>query len=178
MFCCRDPLNCRVKNPPPREFGQVSPDILLDLSAGGSRLVFERTERVEGNSGRRHFEVTLQQIFFPLLPRSGFTVKVRLTGEGAAVGSLLYAVAFLGLGPDGLAALQEMENGYPDLSLMDAPPTETCQARFDDTICTTLANQLSQGINASLAIGTSGERGPFLQGLQALGHGLCQVVPE
>src|SRR5689334_6718115 len=41
VFCCRDPLNCRVKNPPPREFGQVSPDILLDLSAGGSRLVFE-----------------------------------------------------------------------------------------------------------------------------------------
>ena len=33
-----------------------------------------------------------------------------------------------------------------------------------------LASQLSQGITASLAVGTSGEREPFLRGLQALDH--------
>lgn len=34
--------------------------------------------------------------------------------------------------------------------------------------CAIFANQLSQGITASLAIGTSGEREPFLQGRLAL----------
>ena len=174
LFCCQ--TACEIKNRPPQAQTQSFPDILLDVSAGGARLMFERAGRVDGNGGQRHVEITLQQIFLPLLPRSGFTVKAGLTGEGAAVGSLLYAVAFLGMGEDALGALQVI--GYNDVSLVGAPPTETCQSRFDDTTCAALANQLGQGISASLAIGTAGERGPFLQGLQALGLGLCQVVPE
>ena len=102
-------------------------------------------------------------------------MKAGLTGEGAAVGSLLYVVAFLGQGEDALGSLQGI--GY-NVSLVGTPPTETCQARFDDTTCAALANQLGQGISASLAIGTSGERDRFSQGLQALGLGLCPVVLE
>jgi hypothetical protein len=33
----------------------------------------------------RRFEITLQQIFLPLLPRSGFTLKAEVTGADAAV---------------------------------------------------------------------------------------------
>jgi hypothetical protein len=179
LYCCQN--DCDIIPGPELVSGNSFPNILLDLSAGGAQLMFERTQRVEGNSGRNHFEITLQQILFPVRPRSGYTLKAQLTGEGAAVASLLYAVAFLGLGEDALAALQA--NGYPEVSLTGRPPTETCQARFPgpqfpETICAVLANQLAQGISASLAIGTSGEHEPFLQGLQALGLGLCQVVPE
>jgi hypothetical protein len=62
----------------------------------------------------------------------------------------------------GLAALQA--NGY-DIFLVNLRAAQTtCPAAFSET-CALLANQLTQGITASLAFGTD-ERAPFLQGLQ------------
>jgi hypothetical protein len=162
IFCCRDPDDCDVIDPP--QDAQSFPNIRLDMVAGGSRLVFKRKERFDRSSGQRYFEITLQQIFRPLGRRSAYTLTAELAGADAAVGSLLYAVGFLTGGPNALAALQTY--GY-DISLVNPRAAQTtCPAAFSET-CALLANQLTQSIIASLAIGTD-ERTPFLQGLQAL----------
>jgi hypothetical protein len=163
IFCCRNPDNCDVINAPP-DAEQLVANIDLNLVTSGAQLVFKRKERLDRESGQRHFEITFQQRFRALGRQARFTVAAKLAGADAAVGSLLYAVAFLDRGLNALGALQAL--GY-DVSLVGAPPALTCPAAFQE-ICTKLADQLSQGIGASLAVGTSGERKPFLQGLQAL----------
>lgn len=170
IACCANDCDIVYHEPP----HQPSPAIHVVLAAGGAQLTFDRTLKVEGNSGRRHFDITVQQIFNPTVSREAFTVEAQVTGGDAAVGSMLYAVAFLGLGGAALDALHE--HGY-DVVLVGAP-AETCQSRLPDAMCTALANQLSQGISASLPIGASSERAAFLQGVQTLGFAPCGVVLE
>lgn len=163
IACCRDPLLCIVKNPP-QDATQPFGNIRLDLVAGGSRLVFKRKARFDRSSGQRYFEITLQQRFRILGRRSEFAVTAELAGTDAAVGSLLYVVTFLERGQNALGAIQA--SGY-DVSFRNARAAQTtCPAAFSET-CALLANQLTQGLTASLAFGT-GERDLFIRGLQAL----------
>jgi hypothetical protein len=163
VFCCRNPDNCDVVNAPP-DADQLVANIDLNLVTSAARLVFKRTERFDRASGQRHFEITVQQSFRTLGRQARFTVAAKLGGADAAVGSLLYAVAFLERGVDALGTLRAM--GY-DVSLVGEPPALICPAAFQD-LCLKLADQLSQGIDASLAVGTASERQPFLRGIQAL----------
>jgi hypothetical protein len=166
-FCCRDPDRCTVIPNENDDPSMVSfPDIRLDLVVGGARLVFERKERVVRTTGAHHYEITVQQMLRPLGRGSRFEFRATLAGADAAVGSLLYAVDFLDRGLNALGRLQA--NGL-DVALVGTPPAQTCPAAFRET-CALLGRQLSDGINASLAVGTAGEREPFLQGLLALGH--------
>ena len=150
------------------------PRISCQDSAGGAQLVFDRTQRIEGNSGREFFEIRLQQLFDSTVSRQTVAVKTQLTGADAAVGSMLYAVAFLGTCANALDVLHE--HGY-DVAIIGGAPSDTCQARFPATTCTALANQLSQSIAASLPIGDAAERDAFLLGVQALGFAPCQFIP-
>jgi len=100
------------------------------------------------------------------------SLQTTLTGADAAVGSLLYPVAFLGMGANALDALRAQ--GY-DVSDSRKSPAATCQgAMLRPEGCTDLANQLARTLDAALATGDSVERGPFLAGVQTLGFESCQ----
>src|SRR5262245_2663732 len=50
IACCQ--RDCDIVNQPPPPGKPPSPQIQVVLSAGGAQLTFERTQQVEGNSGR------------------------------------------------------------------------------------------------------------------------------
>lgn len=172
LFCCRytDPNQCIIVNKP--QPTQVS------VSLGGAQLTFERYWQVNGESGREYFDVTLQAVIRVMFPQetqvNSLNLKTRLTGQDAPVGSLLYPVAFLGIGSDALEALKGL--GY-DVSFMGDAPTESCTAMFSSEMCTALANQLSQSIDASLAMGDPAARDAFRLGVGSLGFPICGFVP-
>jgi hypothetical protein len=161
IICC--PSDCDII-PHPDDPDMLFADVELTLSAGGSLMTFERKERVDRSTGQRHYEITFEQRFRTLGRRARLTVQAVLAGPDAGVGSLLYTVAYLTLGPGALDALRA--DGY-DVSLVGAPPALQCPSAFSGT-CAALANQLSEGIAASLTFGSDGERAPFLAGLLRL----------
>ena len=167
LFCCPDPDRCVVVPNENDDPSMVSfPDVRLDLLAGGARLVVERKVRVLRTTGARQYEITVRQVLRALGRGSRVEYRATLSGADAAVGSLLYAVDFLERGPDTLDRLRA--TGL-DVSLVGAPPARTCPAAAR-AACALLARQLADGLTASLAVGTAGEREPFLQGLLTLGY--------
>jgi len=167
--CCPGPIDeCGIINlPPPKH---------ISLSVGTMQLVFD--SRMQGHSsGTQFFQVTLQGTFRPKVPKgsgpTSFKIKTRLTGADAAVGSLLYPVAFLGNGSDPIGALRAQ--GY-DVSIMGDAPTENCETMLGNLVCTMLATQLSRSIDASLTLGDAAAHDAFLTGAQALGFPPCQAI--
>jgi hypothetical protein len=102
------------------------------------------------------------------------SMKVQLTGADAGVGSLLYAVAFLG---DGGGALDAVRALGLDVSLVGPAPSQTCNSVMPGVdFCPVLAKQLSERITASLVVGDRAEHDPFVAGVQTLGFAPCETV--
>jgi hypothetical protein len=94
-------------------------------------------------------------------------VFITMTGPDAPVCSLLYPVVALARGGAGaIAALQT--RGY-NCTVTDAG-SQDCQTVTSAQMCTDLANQLAENIDAALALGDAAERSAFLAGVQALGY--------
>ena len=100
-------------------------------------------------------------------------VAITMTGPDAPICSLLYPVVALARGGAGaIAALQT--RGY-NCTVRDAG-SQDCQTVTSAQMCTDLANQLSENIDAALALGDAAERAGFLSGIQALGFAPCQTI--
>lgn len=170
--CCpfADSKQCPIVNNPPKTS--------VVLAVGSVQLTFESATQGKGGSGQQ-FHITLEAVSRSKIAKQQggapkLKIKTRLTGADASVGSLLYPVALLGLGTDPLDALHAQ--GY-DVSIKGKAPSNSCPAIFSSQFCTALANQLAQGIAASLVQGDPAARAAFIQGVQGLGFAPCQVIP-
>ena len=147
---------------------QISP-IRLNALLGGVKLTFKRKGLKDGS-----VDVKLKEalVSMPTFRKSTMSVGAQLTGADAALGSLLYPVAFLTLGESALATLQA--RGY-DIAIAKAAAAQTCQDVLPEEVCTALAKQLARSLYALIAVGADGERAAFLDGIEALGHGPCNI---
>jgi len=158
IYCCPLP-SCDivfVTTPP------VS-GIKLNAAVGGVKVKFQR----KGEDGL--VDLKLKQVLASTVSRRTVSVKAQLTGADASIGSLLYPVAFLGIGVGAQNTLQEM--GY-DITVANSGSLQTCQAVLPDATCRELAIQLAQRIDGSI-VGDRAERNAFLQGILDLGYGSC-----
>jgi hypothetical protein len=172
QICCPGTIeDCGIINKPDNKAAFANVEVVL--SSGATLVKFERKFHQDGT--KQFFDIRLQEVVHPQTFQKMASFNVKLTGDDAAVGSLLYPLAWLQMGNAALDALRS--HGY-DVSLIgDKPPSKTCQTQFTTEFCTALATQLSQGIDASIAIGAEGERDAFNQGIQMLGVGFCSFIP-
>lgn len=130
-------------------------------------LSFKRSGGTKDGGG--FVKVTLQDVVIESvdskLVRQKVKVNAVITGADAGLASLLYPIVALGGGAGALDALHA--HGYDVAVTGDLQP---CQDAFPSDVCTTLAQQLSKAIDASLGPGDDGERDAFRQGAQALGY--------
>jgi hypothetical protein len=100
-------------------------------------------------------------------------VVIKMTGPDGPVCSLVYPVVALARG--GAAALAALQSQGYNCSVMDAG-SQDCQGVVSTQMCTDLANQLAENIDAALALDDETERGAFQAGLHALGFTTCQTA--
>jgi hypothetical protein len=156
-------------------------DIKITSQVDKSSVTFSRKSGGGGSqAGNPYLKITLKEVIvtrdasgLPTGKRGFKPVVVTMTGPDAPVCSLLYPVVALARGGAGaVAALQTQ--GY-NCSVMDKG-SQDCQSVASAQTCTDLANQLSENIDAALALGDGTERGAFQAGLRALGFTTCQTA--
>jgi len=167
--CCSDPDDCEILAPPPPGPPEVA-RLGLTLTVGPDTVVFQR----KGTTKNKQTFVTfkLKTVTVSSVTRKTLTLTGVLTGADAAVGSLLYPVAFLAGGPTTLSVLQG--HGYA-VSLAGAPPAQTCQSLSSPELCNLLSDRLARLLDAALTASGDVESRAFEAGTQALGLASCQA---
>ncbi len=154
--------------------------VSVNLTAGGTKLACKR--KGGSSKGQVFFKVTFKIVFVSSVSapvRNGSTpahqkvdLKVKLTGNDAAIASLLYPVVFLG---DGNGALDALHGQGYDVEAVDLGST-LCQDVLPAQTCTDLATQVAKTIGATLDVGDASELNPFLDGVSNLGFPTCPVT--
>lgn len=176
LACCdyeNGQPTCKIVNVPPTT-GFTGPTIKIKAAAAGAQVLAQASfqRKPQPKAGETLYQVKLQEsIVVAAVTKRVVSLKVTLAGADAGIGSLLYPVAFLGIGTSALDALHAQ--GL-DVSLVGAAPSQTCEAVLGTEFCGGLATQLSKTIDASLPVADRTERDAFVAGVQALGYGPCQ----
>ena len=173
LICCdydaQGQPTCPIVNVPPTT-GFTGPNLGLKFATGGLKLAFER--KVTVKDGQAYLQFKLKESLVTSNVRKSVSIKGTFTGTDASVGSLAYAVAYLGMGDSALGVLEAQGKS---LSLTVSGTSRSCQATFSPAECTALAIQLSKLIDGALPPGNGAERAGFLQSLQPLGYQPCQI---
>ena len=160
---------CPIVNEPPTT-AFTGPNLNIKSATGGLKVAFERKVTVKGGQAYLHFK--LKHSLVTANVKKSVSIKGTFTGPDASVGSLAYAVAYLGMGD---AALGVLEAQGKSLSLTISGTSRSCQASFSPAECAALAIQLSKLIEGALPPGNGVERAGFLQSVQPLGYQPCQI---
>ena len=173
LICCdyddQGQPTCPIINEPPTT-GFTGPNLAIKFATGVLKVVFERKVVVKG--GQAYLRFKLKESLVTSNVRKSVGIKGTFTGTDASIGSLAYAVAYLGLG-DGALGVLEAQGKSLALTVSGTP--RSCQASFSPAECTALAIQLSKLIDGALPPGNGAERAGFLQSVQPLGYQPCQI---
>jgi hypothetical protein len=160
ITCCPLIGPCTIVN----NASSASSPLKLTQVAGGLMLQFQRTIKPDG------VDVKLKVSFLKKIFPRGANVRVRLTGADAQLSGLLYPVLFLGQG-DPIATLHAA--GY---DVTAGGTFTTCQSLFPAQLCSDMAIGLSRNIQAGLGVGIRTEFNAFMDAVNTLGYGPCQII--
>jgi hypothetical protein len=160
---------------PPAAASPTVSDIKITSSADKASATLSRKA---GGGQQEYLKIELKEVIVTRDASTGMAtgkrqwkpVAITMTGPDAPVCSLLYPVVALARG--GTGAIAALQTGGYNCTVTDAG-SQDCQTVTSAQMCTDLANQLAENIDAALALGDGAERGAFLSGLQALGFGAC-----
>lgn len=168
LICCAGEPNCIIINEPPTT-GLTAGDVSITHVYSGLELQLRRKEIVRG--GQLLVKISLKgQLTTPAV-RKRLAVKGTITGVDASVGSLAYAVAFIGLGD---AALDTLRAQGRDIQLALSGTPLVCDASFTSGDCQLLAVQLAKLIDGALPA-DGDERTGFLETVATLGFAPCST---
>lgn len=168
LICCYTPDECTIINEPPTT-GLTGADVSITHAYSGLKLALKRKEIVRG--GELLVKISLKgQLVTPAV-RKRLAVKGTITGADASVGSLAYAVAFVGMGD---AALDRLRAQGKDVALALSGTPLVCDASFTSSDCQLLAVQLSKLIDGALPA-DGDERTGFLESVAPLGFAPCST---
>lgn len=167
LACCLDDDGCDVINEPPTT-GFTGLELKVSAVVGSVKLQFQRKDGIK--AGQPTVGVRLKQTFLSGPRKPVITLRAQLTGPDASLGGLLFPIAFLASGP---AALDTLRAQGLNVSLVGAPPAQTCQSVLPAEACTTLARRLSSSIDAALGAGDGVERPAFIAQAVTLGFPPC-----
>ena len=171
LICCEYDENgakCIIINEPPTT-GFTAGDITIKHAYSGLKLELKRKEIVRG--GQLLVKLALKgQLATPGV-RKRFAMKGTISGTDASIGSLAYAVAFIGLGD---AALGRLQAQGKDIALIPSGAALGCDASFTASDCLLLALQMARLIDGALPP-DGDERIGFLQSVAPLGFSPCST---
>lgn len=168
LICCAGEPNCVIINEPPTT-GLTAGDVSINHAYSGLKLQLKRKEIVRG--GELLVKLSLKGALTTPAVRKRLAVKGTITGADASVGSLAYAVAFVGMGD---AALDRLRAQGKDVALALSGTPLVCDASFTASDCQLLAVQLSKLIDGALPA-DGDERTGFLESVAPLGFAPCST---
>lgn len=165
LACCLDSKQgCTIVNEPPTT-GFGAADVVIKGGYAGLKLQMARKEVVTNGQALLKFKLKGALAVGPL--RKRFAVKGVIGGLDASVGSLAYAVLFIGRGDSALTDLQAQGK---NVTLQVTGTPVTCQSSFTANECRSLAIQMAKLIYAALPPGNGPEQSAFLASVAPLGY--------
>lgn len=169
LWCCLNPAQgCTIVNEPPTT-GLGAADVVIKGGYAGLKLQLSRKEVVSNGQSLVKLKLKGSLAVGPL--RKRLAVKGVIGGLDASVGSLAYAVFFIGRGDTALTDLQAQGK---NVTLQVTGTPVTCQSSFTANECRSLAIEMAQLIYAALPPGNGPEQSAFLASVAPLGYAPCQ----
>ena len=164
ISCCPLSGTCTIKGEPSGP-GPLNAALKLKFIIGALNLQFQRIVKPD------YVDVKLKASFVKKTFPQGVNAKIRLTGPDAAIGGLVWPVAFLGQGDSAATALA---NAGINVAISGAPAT--CQSLFPAQACTDMAVGLSRNIQGGIGVADKDDLTRFLDAVNNMGLGPCGVI--
>lgn len=169
LACCLDSKQgCTIINEPPTT-GFGAADVVIKGGYAGLKLQLARKEVVTNGQALLKLKLKGSLSVGPL--RKRLAIKGVVGGLDASVGSLAYAVLFIGRGD---TALTDLQAQGMNVTLQVTGTPVTCQSSFTANECRSLAIQMAKLIYAALPPGDGPEQSAFLGSVAPLGYAPCQ----